>query len=283
MDERKRGFERKAASGDLEARAQVLKARERSGEITTKGLEIAAYLGDPASRFALGDDAPKQGVEVISGPGFDHWMEHLEPVGGRESIIRAAAAAAWSALGIYEHYGNEHFSNSDLITAPRKGLELLDKYLLDPTSVEQQQLEDARDLIFSIRRTELQQSEDIHYNDMDDAARLTYYSRRDAESCLMAAFRALQALTYTITPSEQDTEGTWALDFAGEAAKEIYDAIGSKIPEHVSPEFKNGWDTANDRPGGSALLHVMKKEVISWALNENDPVEARVNALEEEK
>ena len=53
-DRRTRELERAAASGDPEARAAWLGARLRAGDLEEERLALAAWLGDPGARLALG-------------------------------------------------------------------------------------------------------------------------------------------------------------------------------------------------------------------------------------
>lgn len=59
MDARLRQLQREASTGDLQARAKLLLGRVRAGELSEERLRLAAYLGDPASREALGEGAPE--------------------------------------------------------------------------------------------------------------------------------------------------------------------------------------------------------------------------------
>lgn len=53
-DEALRRLARAAAAGDLDARAQLLVERGRSGDLRRERLILAAHLGDPAARAAAG-------------------------------------------------------------------------------------------------------------------------------------------------------------------------------------------------------------------------------------
>lgn len=63
-DERLRQLEREAASGDVDAKAKLLLERMRIGGLTAERLRLAAYLGDEASRRALGTEAPPEVHEL---------------------------------------------------------------------------------------------------------------------------------------------------------------------------------------------------------------------------
>lgn len=54
-DERVLRLERLAAAGDVEARAQLLLERRRRGDLEDERLQLAAHLGDPAARLAVGE------------------------------------------------------------------------------------------------------------------------------------------------------------------------------------------------------------------------------------
>lgn len=57
-DARLRELERRAAAGDLPARAEWLLARRRAGRLGEGALELLAWAGEPAARLALGAAAP---------------------------------------------------------------------------------------------------------------------------------------------------------------------------------------------------------------------------------
>lgn len=88
-DERLRTLEREAATGDVAARARLLRERERVGELPPERLRLGAALGDAAARLALADSTGPITVDTTGG-----LVEALEAHGGREGLVRAALAAA---------------------------------------------------------------------------------------------------------------------------------------------------------------------------------------------
>ena len=85
-DRRLRALEREAAaSRDPEARARLLLARMRAGELERERVELAAYLGDLASLQALGGRPAALGIDAWVA-GFERWEE--------TTLVRAALAAA---------------------------------------------------------------------------------------------------------------------------------------------------------------------------------------------
>lgn len=118
-DSRLRELERQAAAGDVQARARLLAERVRVGDLAPDRLQLAAYLGDPQARQALGEQAPAQ-VEQLS-----TWSEGLEQW-GRDTLIRAALAAARLGLGVWRarYPADDHL--------PR-GLESVERWVADPT------------------------------------------------------------------------------------------------------------------------------------------------------
>ena len=86
-DSKLRELERQAAQGGVEAQAKLLLERVRVGDLDKAKLELAAYLGNEASRVALGKDAP----EVPEG--FREWVLGLQRW-GREALARGAVALA---------------------------------------------------------------------------------------------------------------------------------------------------------------------------------------------
>lgn len=89
-DERLRQLERAAAAGDAEARAQLLLARWRAGQLPVERLRLAVYLGsEDAQRLldALGDEAPET-PELARGLGDGLYRWDVE------TCARAVVAAA---------------------------------------------------------------------------------------------------------------------------------------------------------------------------------------------
>ena|GEM_PF-5532522 len=77
-DRKMRELERAAARGDQHAQAQLLLMRMRAGQLSMVHLQLAAELGHPAARIALGFDYPAAGGAVH--------MQHLERAGPRIGI-----------------------------------------------------------------------------------------------------------------------------------------------------------------------------------------------------
>ncbi len=94
VDDRARAFERQAHTGDLDARGRALWERARRGELALERVTLAAYLGEPAARRALGGDAPALPADVHAcARGLERW--------GHEALVRAALAAAGRVLHLF--------------------------------------------------------------------------------------------------------------------------------------------------------------------------------------
>lgn len=98
-DAEMRELERRAAQGDLEAAARGLLVRLRRAGLLPERVRLAACLGDPAARLALGPAAPPDGFEA---PGDDLGGRTALAVelekNGKEAGVRAALAVAEWAL-----------------------------------------------------------------------------------------------------------------------------------------------------------------------------------------
>ena len=81
------------ASGAPDDEARFLDARRRSGELPRGRLELAAWLGHPAARAALGEEAPA-GEHVP----WSSWASLLGPEGLTVLLRRAVDSAAATAL-----------------------------------------------------------------------------------------------------------------------------------------------------------------------------------------
>lgn len=91
MDDRVRGFERAAGGGDAAAAARVLWERVRRGELDLERVRLAAHVGDPIARLALGEQAPPVSADLRACVrGLEAW--------GKEAVVRAALGAASSVL-----------------------------------------------------------------------------------------------------------------------------------------------------------------------------------------
>lgn len=123
MDDRARGFERRAHAGDLDARARALWERVRRGEVELDRLRLAAHVGDPVSRLALGGAAPPPPADVHAcARGLEAW--------GKEVLVRAALAAAGRALHLFD-------ADDDLRAWSRQGVEHVAAWLLGPVESRQ--------------------------------------------------------------------------------------------------------------------------------------------------
>jgi hypothetical protein len=125
-DARFRSLQRQAAQGDLQAQGRLLLERVRAGDLDPDGLRLAAYLGDPGAREALGADAP------AAPPDLGDWAVGIAPSGAgardpwtREALARVAAAAARAALPAWE----EQHPNDRL---PRRTVEAIEEWILCP-------------------------------------------------------------------------------------------------------------------------------------------------------
>lgn len=92
VDDRVRGFERAAASGgDAAAASRVLWERVRRGELDLERVRLAAHVGDPVARLALGEQAPSVSPDLRACVrGLEAW--------GPEAHVRCTLAAAGSVL-----------------------------------------------------------------------------------------------------------------------------------------------------------------------------------------
>lgn len=87
-DVKLRHLERTAsASGDLEARARVLVARLRSGDLTHERLELAAYCGDEAAR----EIAPLSGIKHPA-KRYEDRCEACDDLGAQTVMVNGVAA-----------------------------------------------------------------------------------------------------------------------------------------------------------------------------------------------
>ncbi len=107
-DERLREFERRwKETGSVEDEAAYLLERVRAGELTQERLEMAAYCGHEAARFASGTTEPP----IPKDDGLDRtsrW-ESLLTAGGCAVIVRACVSAgqvlAESEADVLEYFG----------------------------------------------------------------------------------------------------------------------------------------------------------------------------------
>lgn len=92
-DERLRRLGRQAAAGDVGAAASLLRERARLGEVPPLGLEVAAFLGDPAARAA-----------VVAPPAPPPTTRPGRPAspGSGALLVRAAVAAGRLLLPLFE-------------------------------------------------------------------------------------------------------------------------------------------------------------------------------------
>lgn len=90
MDDDRRRLDRDAAAGDPDARARLLVARLRAGELTRERLALAAMFGDRAAREALAPEAPPQEVGSAMGAALA-----LKPYGPPAFARAALALARW--------------------------------------------------------------------------------------------------------------------------------------------------------------------------------------------
>jgi len=86
VDERLRKLEREARDGDPAQRARYLLECVRAGRFERGRLQLAAYLGDPGARQALGEDAP------IIPRDLALWIDGLAAWENVEVVARSCAA-----------------------------------------------------------------------------------------------------------------------------------------------------------------------------------------------
>lgn len=102
-DDRLRGVEREAALGDLAAQARLLVERVRRGRLDLERLRLAAWLGDPAARLALGEDLEESGRRRRR----DGWTRTLA-AWGQEALVRAAYVVAAESMRHWRrHYRDD--------------------------------------------------------------------------------------------------------------------------------------------------------------------------------
>jgi hypothetical protein len=99
-DERLRTLERAAASGDEAAKAALLVERARLGRVPEGRLAVAALLGEPAARTALGPRAPVASKDVAR---FVRAVCKQDPQAADRVVLAVAeldlgARAEWPAL-----------------------------------------------------------------------------------------------------------------------------------------------------------------------------------------
>jgi hypothetical protein len=90
VDAERRRLDRESAAGDPDARARLLVARLRAGDLTRERLTLAAMLGDPAARAALAPEAPPEEVGTAMGA-----LLALKPFGPSAFARAALALAPW--------------------------------------------------------------------------------------------------------------------------------------------------------------------------------------------
>lgn len=92
-DSIRRDLERRARQGDSTAEAAALVRRLRAGELDEDRLRVAALVGDPAARLALGRGAPAI-------PAHAHGLARALQAFGSDVVIRATISAvrAMSAI-----------------------------------------------------------------------------------------------------------------------------------------------------------------------------------------
>lgn len=122
-DDRRRELERSAAQGDLAARAGLLRERVRVGELREERLSLAAYLEDEASLAALG------GPPLVGAADLEDWVGGLAPW-GTEAVLRAAVAAARSALPAWESRPEAELQRPR--EAPRRAIDAAAEWLRCP-------------------------------------------------------------------------------------------------------------------------------------------------------
>jgi hypothetical protein len=100
-DERLRLLAR-AAQDDPSRSAELLVARMRRGDVTAERVELASFVGDTVARSVLGF-APPAETWFRSDHELAVFVECLAKRGA-EPLVRAACAAAWPALRVYDQF-----------------------------------------------------------------------------------------------------------------------------------------------------------------------------------
>ena len=273
-DRTRRGSERKAKADtvDVQAQAKSLRKRERAGgENAPKNIELAAYLGDPGARELLGSEAPEQGKEVKKMYDLHTWIKSLESFGETTLLLRAPLPAAWSALRISEQWINENF-NEEEAADPRQALELVEKYLLDPESVSQEELSTAAEAARAVSDTAHAFWMD-EGPDADDSTPSSIGSYA-AASIAEAAEVALNTARGDVSEAESAAQA-----FSLNALR----AVNKDRGYFYSPKMTEDGREAN-RDKIKELQRVIAAELISWAIGmpEDDPVHKRVEARKKE-
>lgn len=141
-DSKLRELERRwRESGSVEHEAAYLLERLRSGALERERLELAAYLGDPASRRALGGEAPRRSSPDAGAPGG---ASRESP--GSPDPVGSAVLAEWSAVLPSESLGvctrvavaacraalKAHSPSSTVVSWASDVLELIEGWLAGP-------------------------------------------------------------------------------------------------------------------------------------------------------
>ena len=252
-DARLRALERASAAGDLEARARLLRERVRLGTLAGPRLELAAQLGDPSARAALGDAAP---AEVTPEATWQEAQRRWASGGGsRVWLAKAVGLHARRWCEALSAYGPEPLVRVALAAA-RAVADRVEPHLAGPPA------RAAR-----------------------EAAEAWLRGEGDSETCARAGdevtLAARQMLSPTPTPAER------AAYAAATAASMAAYTAGSLVPEtaahsaaHALRAASDAWALARaegtsaeaataDSPGG--LLHApvwaaVRDEVVPWAL-----------------
>lgn len=105
-DDRLREMEREAVLGDRVAQARLLVERVRRGRLELDRLRLAAWLGDPVARLALGEERDDGGRRRGKSR-RDGWTRALA-AWGQEAVVRAAYVVAAESMRHWRrHYRDD--------------------------------------------------------------------------------------------------------------------------------------------------------------------------------
>lgn len=128
MDERLRQLERDAAAGVAGARAAWLAERVRAGTLEPERLRLAAYVGDPDARAAVGEAFDLQAVgpwaQGLAAWGVEPWREErtLAAPGWRDELLPRAALALAAATCPADATKELAENVASVLEAPRRWL-----------------------------------------------------------------------------------------------------------------------------------------------------------------
>lgn len=127
-DARLRDLGRRAARGGPEDQAAHLRERVKAGEVTREGVRLAAHLGDPVARLAMGWTHGIGDMHPL-----DSWLTGLGRYPG--ALERAAVAVGRAVLGAHNATCLEHGGDRcpESCWQWSRALEAVEAWIADPT------------------------------------------------------------------------------------------------------------------------------------------------------